>query len=316
MQEDQYIEDIQHEIKKKLNVFYDHSPIAFTYVDSYTDVNQHTPHVHPNIEIYFCISEHVDYVAENAYYMLKPGDVVVIRPNDIHKVVIRKPHQYERFFINVPADSLPAPLLAPLSSLLKQTGNKTVRLRPSEPIRQSIRSMLYEALSVCREGSTTQNASLIQMRVYALCLQILCTLCEQADAVLPAERSADDTELPALLSDLYIYMEKHLKEIQNVAQIAKALYVSPSYLSALFRKHLGVPLIYHLQAHKMTLAKQLLEEGYSVADACHELGYTDCSYFIRVFKRHLGMTPLKYRATFCAGKEESDPDAPMEGGNV
>ena len=54
----------------------------------------------------------------------------------------------------------------------------------------------------------------------------------------------------------------------------------------------------------MTLAKQLLEEGYSVADTCHELGYTDCSYFIRVFKRHMGMTPLKYRATFCAVKED------------
>ena len=67
---------------------------------------------------------------------------------------------------------------------------------------------------------------------------------------------------------------------------------------------MGVPLVYHLQSRKMSHAKQLLEEGYSVNDACLAAGYTDCSYFIRVFKRHLGMTPLKYRAAFCAGKED------------
>lgn len=298
MQENQYIEDIQHEIKKKLNIFYDHAPISFTYVNSYTDVDQHTSHVHPSIEIYFCISEHVDYVVEDAYYDLIPGDVVIIQANEIHKVVIREPHQYERFFIAFPSDSLPTPLLAPISSLLRQTGNKTVRLRPSASVRQQIQSMLYEALSICREGSTAPNASLVQTRVYALCLQLLCTLCEHTDAILPADRRADNTGLPELISDFYIYMEKHIKEIQNVAQIAKALHVSPSYLSALFRKHLGVPLIYHLQALKMTLAKQMLEEGYSVIDVCREMGYADCSYFIRIFKRHMGMTPLKYRAAF------------------
>ncbi|MBO5898566.1 MAG: helix-turn-helix domain-containing protein [Clostridia bacterium] len=316
MQENRYIEDIQYETRKKLNIFHDRSPASFNHIDSYTDVDQHTLHVHPHVEVYFCISRYVDYVVGDAYYALRPGDIVIIRPGAIHKVVIREPHQYERFFIALPTDPLPEPLLAPLSALLKQTEHRSARLRPSAQVGQSIHAMLYDALSICHEGSTAQLAPLVQTRVYSLCLQILCTLCEHADDLLPAERRADRTELSELISDVYIYMEKHLKEIQNVAEIAKAVHVSPPYLSALFRKHLGVPLIYHLQSLKMSLAKQMLEEGYTVADVCRELGYTDCSYFIRIFKRHLGMTPLKYRAAFCAGKEEGDPSTLRKGGKI
>lgn len=305
MESNHYIEDIQYEVKKKLNIFHDHSPISFAYVNSFTDINQHTLHVHQSIEIFFCISEHVDYIVGDAYYNLKKGDVVIIKPNEIHKVVIRKPHQYERFFLTFPSNSVPDHLLAPLSALIKQTSKRAARLRPSEQVRQSIHSMLYEALDICREGSVIQRAPLVQTQVYALCLQILCTLCESMDTAVPAESNAEHTELSELISDVYIYMENHLKEIHNVAQIAQALHVSPSYLSTLFRKHLGVPLIYQLQSLKISLAKQMLEEGYSVSDICREMGYADCSYFIRVFKRHMGMTPLQYRNAFFSTESAS-----------
>ena len=304
MDENRYIEDIQYEIKKQPDIFHDHAPISFAYLNSPIGVNQHFYHVHPNIEVYFCISPYIDYIVNDKYYILSPGDIVIIKPNEVHKVVIREPHLYARFFLTFPTDSLPDHLLPPLTALLNSGGGKAVRLRPSEKEWENICTLLHQALSICRESVGEGQSMLMQTKVHALCLQILCSLCEYTNRALPAERRADGAELSELLADVYIYIEKHLKEIQNVAQIAKALYVSPSYLSTLFRKHMGVPLVYHLQSLKMSLAKQLLEEGYSVADTCHELGYTDCSYFIRVFKRHMGMTPLKYRATFCAGKED------------
>jgi AraC-like DNA-binding protein len=66
-------------------------------------------------------------------------------------------------------------------------------------------------------------------------------------------------------------------------------------LSAVFRKHIGVPLVSYLQARKIALAKQLLEEGRSVTYACYESGFSDCSYFIMRFHKKFGMTPYKYQ---------------------
>ena len=87
-----------------------------------------------------------------------------------------------------------------------------------------------------------------------------------------------------------------------MSTLSAAIHLSPSYLSALFRRYMGMPLVAYLQARRVLFAKQLLEEGQSVTFACYESGFSDCSYFIRIFKKHLGMTPLQYRNAFRGGK--------------
>ncbi|MBO5898565.1 MAG: helix-turn-helix domain-containing protein [Clostridia bacterium] len=296
-----FVEDIQCEVKKKLNIFHDRPPITFSYVNSYAGLDQHPFHVHQNIELYFCISEHVDYVVNNSYYTLQPGDIVIIDPGEVHKVTLRKPHQYERFFIILPPSSFSQHTTDPLAPLLRLTRGTSARLRLPPEIRESVRSLLYETLEICRED-TAESSPLIQTKVYANTLQILCTVSENAAFIQTPESQTVETELATPLADVMIYIDRHLKTITSVKEIADAIHVSPSYLSALFRKHMGVPLVYYLQSLKMSIAKQMLEEGYTVADACRETGYTDCSYFIRIFKRHLGATPLRYRNAFRAAE--------------
>ena len=300
---------LRHEVKKKLNIFHDRPPITFTYVDTYTDFKQNHPlHIHQNVELYFCVSEHIDYVVEDAYYHLEPGDIIVIRPGEVHKVVLRESHQYERFFIVFPANSFPEHITNPLSPLLQAEGGSS-RLRPPPELRDTVRTLLYDTLNICREDIPDGQSSLFQTKVYAKTLELLCTICECTAYVHGPDSHVNDSKLSTPLADVMLYIDRHLKTIQTVNEIAEAVHVSPSYLSALFRKHLGVPLVYHLQSLKISLAKQMLEEGYSVMDACRETGYTDCSYFIRVFKRHMGVTPLKYRAAFFA--EEDAASAPV-----
>ena len=58
-----------------------------------------------------------------------------------------------------------------------------------------------------------------------------------------------------------------------------------------------------IQAKKIALAKDLLDKGADVTEACYECGFNDCSYFIRVFKKYVGMTPLTYKNSLTrAGK--------------
>ena len=301
MKDIKFVEDIRCEIKKKLNIFHDRPPITFAYVNSFTHLNQHPFHVHQNLELYFCISEHADYVINGSYYALQPGDIIVIDPGKVHKVVIRKPHQYERFYIVFPTNSFPEHTADPLAPLLHLTSGESARLRLPPEVWESVRALLYETLEICRED-LVEPSPLIQTKVYANTLQILCTVSENATFIQTAEGQIGGGELATPLADVMLYIDKNLKTISSVKEIADAIHVSPSYLSALFRKHMGVPLVFYLQSLKMSIAKQMLEEGYSVADACRETGYTDCSYFIRVFKRHIGTTPLQYRNTFRAAE--------------
>ena len=301
MKDIDFVEDIQFETKKKLNIFHNRQPITFAYVNSFAALNQHPFHVHQNLELYFCISENVDYVINNSYYTLRPGDIVAINPGEVHKVIIRKPHRYERFFIVFPTNSFPEHTINPLEPLFHLTGGASARLRLPPDTWESVRALLYETLDMCRDD-TAEPSPLIQTKVYANTLQILCTVSENAAFIQNAESRVNNPELAMPLSDVMLYIDKNLKNITSVKEIADAIHVSPSYLSALFRKHFGVPLVFYLQSLRMSLAKQMLEEGYSVTDACRETGYTDCSYFIRIFKRHIGETPLQYRAAFRAAE--------------
>jgi YesN/AraC family two-component response regulator len=123
-------------------------------------------------------------------------------------------------------------------------------------------------------------------------------LSEKSTSVQSAGDQFGAAHLPGPMREALSYIEAHLTQNITVREIAEAIHISPPYLSSVFRKHMGVPLVTYLQTRKIVLAKQMLEEGRSVTYACYESGFSDCSYFIRIFKRHLGMTPLQYRSSF------------------
>jgi len=101
--------------------------------------------------------------------------------------------------------------------------------------------------------------------------------------------------VPELLEQILSYVARNTASLQSTQQIAQALGLTPQYLSTYFRRHIGTPLKIYIQAKKIALAKDLLDKGADVTGACFDSGFNDCSYFIRVFKKYVGVTPLNYR---------------------
>ena len=79
-------------------------------------------------------------------------------------------------------------------------------------------------------------------------------------------------------------------------ELAKMVYLNPDYLSKLFHKQVGMTLGEYILEKRLALAKQLLiNTDLSIADISQRVGITDASYFIRTFKKNLGVTPQQYR---------------------
>ena len=78
---------------------------------------------------------------------------------------------------------------------------------------------------------------------------------------------------------------------------AAQVFVSPVYLSMLFKRELGVTFIDYVTSMRLEQAKRLLEAGgiknYEVAE---RVGYNDAQYFSNCFKKYTGVTPSEYRA--------------------
>jgi two-component system response regulator YesN len=78
--------------------------------------------------------------------------------------------------------------------------------------------------------------------------------------------------------------------------VAEKVFITPAYLSTLFKTNMGVTFIEHLTDIRISKAKKLLKQShlknYEVAE---RVGYHDSRYFSQIFKKKVGLTPSDFR---------------------
>lgn len=92
------------------------------------------------------------------------------------------------------------------------------------------------------------------------------------------------------------YIMEHLSDDLSVASIAAQLYVTPNYLSRLFKKETGEGCNAFIVRNRMEKAKSLLRTtNLSVGRIASIVGYHDTNYFSMAIKKSTDMSPTKYR---------------------
>jgi len=263
------------------------TPIRFAHQLGPDHPDSHTLHLNNYLEIYVYVRGNHHYMVENRIYELQRGDVVLIDPRQVHKALPLSPCLYERFYLLVDARCLSGLAVDPLGSIL-HAGNL---LSPPAQLREQVLQLLY-GISDCFAGGHNR-----QTQALGLTLQLL-DICSRLCTGEPRSTAP----APALLERILTYVADNTASIQSTSQIADALGLSPQYLSTYFSKRIGTPLKTYIQAKKIALAKELLDKGSDVTGACFDSGFNDCSYFIRVFKKYVGETPLHYKSKIAAGE--------------
>jgi YSIRK-targeted surface antigen transcriptional regulator len=99
------------------------------------------------------------------------------------------------------------------------------------------------------------------------------------------------------------YIFTHLYEDITLNQLAKMAAMNPSYLSALFKKEVGVSISGYIQRAKVNEAKSLMTyTAHSLTEISSLLNFHDQSYFTKVFKKFAGVTPKQYKSRLVASK--------------
>jgi len=95
------------------------------------------------------------------------------------------------------------------------------------------------------------------------------------------------------------YIEENFKSDIRLDDVSKYINLTPSYVSKLFKKKLGVNFNRYLTERKMTEAKRMLkEENVNINEIAFIIGYNEPNYFCKVFKKIEGITPSQYRQNF------------------
>lgn len=103
--------------------------------------------------------------------------------------------------------------------------------------------------------------------------------------------------LPPSLKKAIDYIDKNYMCRLTLDDLSQHIYLNKNYISQLFMKHLDVSFSNYLERVRIYKAQELLlNTNLSVMKIAEEIGYTSQSYFTKAFKKHVGMSPLKFRS--------------------
>ena len=95
-----------------------------------------------------------------------------------------------------------------------------------------------------------------------------------------------------IVNDTIYFLENHFKEEITLEQLAQAQFVSPAYLSRLFKEIVGESPINYLIKLRLKEAKHLLKTTpLTIKQIAQATGYQDAYHFSKSFKKQFGIAP-------------------------
>jgi AraC-like DNA-binding protein len=106
--------------------------------------------------------------------------------------------------------------------------------------------------------------------------------------------------IPAAIVTLIEWIRLNYNESLTVQGLSGLFGYNPTYLSSLFKKYTGYPLISYINHTRIAVSKNLLTNDITlkigtIGKLC---GFGDEKLFMKVFKKIEGITPTQYRNTF------------------
>ena len=286
--------------QKNINILSDENPIIVSHKLSFSTSLDFAMHIHPHYEIYICISGDAQYIVKNHFYHLQRGDIIVIPPHDLHSVRLNSSCKYERFYCQIPTDAFHSMHVDPLHEFEHNFSSGHNLLRPSPQKKERILSQLFQLSELSKI-----ETSAAKLTTFGIFLEFLSAIIVEKGRESDYAENIPHSNMSPLVANALNYMEKNYRTIESVSEISATLGVTHPHLSSTFKQNLGISMKKYLQHLRIACAKQLLTENHSVSDVCFESGFNDYSYFIKIFRQRVGITPYQYKKT-CERNSSND----------
>lgn len=231
-------------------------------------------------------------------YTLTPGRMYIVPAFMQHTDICTG--RFDHYYIHIYEDSDGPGVLADLEFPVEIEGtdhdlhlfrticehNESMRLRTPDPRIYDNRNSLIECVRLNRERPLHER-----MESLGIIYQLLSRFVRLAH---PRYESSDERIRNALR-----FIDSNLGENISLSELAGAANLSRDHFIRMFCHEVGCTPIRYITGRKMLKARlQLASTSLPVKDIAASLGYSDFSYFSRIFRQECRMTPRQYRASF------------------
>lgn len=262
--------------------FLDFNPTMLFCVKGVRNVKE-IPHKHTHMEIAYIISNRATFEIDGVRYDVKEGDFVIINPEQTHSGLIVSPENLsEEFFVGFSDFTFND---MPQNTLFK--GDFPI-ITTNVKARKNILYVINQMLEENNQEQTGKHAILKSYLVQFILLAIR-EKQQQHNNQTTNNKSKVSEEITK-------YFYEHFSEKISLDQIAKNMYLSPFYISKIFKEEVGESPINHLIKIRLEMAKELLlNEDLSVKEVSFNVGYEDAYHFSKIFKKYYGVSPIEYK---------------------
>lgn len=247
-------------------------------------------HEHDFTEITYVLSGRGQYCVDGTIYDVQAGDLIICNSGVFHRNIVVNPKEPTvEFFVgftdydfrNMPKDHL----------LLKNGG---FILHTDTELRQNLSKHCFAMLA---ENEADQIGKYFMLKAHLIQF-ILLILREEAGPRPARDGCHFDTHYKSYaVNQIVDYLDAHYNEKISLDRIAQNMYLSPVYVSKIFKEETGESPINYLIKIRLEKAKDMLTSPNpeSIKKIANDVGYEDAYHFSKLFKKYYGVSPLHYK---------------------
>ncbi len=244
-------------------------------------------------KLFFFLSGAKQFHIDQYIYDIQPGDLFFINQREFHYFPKILGDSHERFVAFIHPDFLKK-LSTGKTDLFSCFSHKEPhpvhRLQLQQEDRDKVLHLLHKLTSVDGFGEDILTTShFLELVVFLSGLYLK----HQADH--PRKRLPEPTAGRCVqIHPIAAYIDEHITQDLSLEILSQQFYLTPSYLCRIFKNGTGTTIHKYITAKRITLAKDLLTQGFSVTDACSLSGFKDYNGFFKSFVSAVGISPKKY----------------------
>lgn len=256
-------------------------------------------HTHNFYEVLLCLSDNCHFLINDVVYRLNAQDLILLNSSDIHGVIFDGTTLFDRCVIEFdPAYAQDMCKYYDILSCFEALNHPTVLSLDVDQFNPYL--TLFQKLLLLEKPSKRPEQPLMKKLAFTELLMMVNTF---ARCEAKTDRQPEEVHIQRIQT-IISYIKDHLSGDISSNDLAKLVYLSPSYFNTMFRAAMGYSVNQYIMNQRILMATKLLEQPLSVQEISERCGFNDYAHFIRTFKKCTGLPPGQYRKKFLS----HDPD--------
>lgn len=238
-------------------------------------------HNHSNrFEVVFFISGDLTYHVEGSIYSPHPGDILIVQPYELHTLVLNGNTPYERIVFSIYTSFFQRNNCDNFKGIFLNRRLGSGNLLTRKIINESGALDAINRLEhYIKEGtSLIANCTLLEF-LYLLNKNY--------------SYESQSNVIDKRIKDIIIYINEHITENLTLNLISDMFFINKSHLCRKFKKSTGFTISQYINYKKILLVQGLHEGGATLTEASINAGFSNYSYFYKVYRSIIGKSPSK-----------------------